>query len=99
MQTGSGNDALPTGVAEPFQQVSEQVDLKLVPRSKVRVPALASERVITLAIPVRSGFSQSCAGGNHGGIAGGVRRAGVKRREVFLLQRQDPVSVCQEIVD
>src|SRR5437899_968791 len=69
VETGARKDPLDAHVPVLSGQVAVEVDLRLVGRREVGVPALGGERVATAPDPHEAGLPESGAGGDDGGIA------------------------------
>src|SRR5262252_8878496 len=82
-----------------LDQISEEINLKFVARRETSVTSLASERIITFAVPICSCFSQPRACRNHSDVAYGVRGPVIQHSEVFIIKRQHPIGICQKIID
>ena len=89
---------LPAHPLELLQQETQQIDLQLVGRREVGVPALGRKRLPAPPVPEEPGFAEAGAGGDHPPVAGGVRRTRVQLEHVLRSEHRDSVGVGLEIV-
>src|SRR5262249_41372970 len=82
VEAGTRQDALHAHVWVLPGQVAVQLDLRVVGRGEVGVPALGGKRPALAPGPDETGRSQSGAGGDDGGVASGLGLAGLEGDEV-----------------
>lgn len=77
----------------------KKIDLTFAGRCEVGMAALRGEGPVGGAVPEKSGFAETGAGGDDGTIAGGLRRAGLQHRDLVGAQDVEAVAHRLEIVE
>src|SRR5215469_1876101 len=98
-QSGAGDGALVTDVAEALLQIAQQVHLQFVAGSKVTVPAFTGKHVMLPAVPVHAGFAQTRTGGNDRLISHRMAVHLVQGDHIARLENSNAPGVGFQIVD
>ena len=95
----SGNQTLPRHVAVPLHQERQEVRLDRIAGSKVAVPSLTGEGMVTLPVPIQTGFTQARSGGDDGPVSLSVRQTRVQFHQILFAQHAERIGRRFQVVD
>ena len=82
----------------PLLEVLQQRNFQFVARAETGMPAFRGKRIMALPVPIHARLAQTGTRGNHGGIAAGIRYAGLQGQQVIRAQCRQAVSRRFQIV-
>ena len=98
-QTRAGYHALPTDVPMPLLQVAQQGHFQFIAGAETGMPAFRGKRLVALPVPKQARLAQAGTCGNHGGIAAGIRRAGLQSQQIVRAQCRQAIGSRLQVVE